>query len=154
MRIKRILAPTDLSPAAQNGVAYAARLARDLKAELILLFAEDLTAYIPSEIYGASVTASLLDDARHQAERSLARLRDRHRRAGTRCRAVLATGQPASAIVESARKLRADWIVLGTHGRGGVAHLLLGSVAERVVRTAGCPVLTVRAPEPKSRKRR
>ena len=154
MKIKRILAPTDLSPASRDGVAYAARLARDFKAELILLFAEDLTAYVPGEIYGAGVTASLLEDARRQAEVALRRLRDRYRRAGARCRAVLASGQPASAIVETARKLRADWIVLGTHGRGGVAHLLLGSVAERVVRTATCPVPTVRARERQPRKLR
>ena len=54
---------------------------------------------------------------------------------------------PAAAIVDYARREQIDLIVMGTHGRGGVAHLLMGSVAERVVRTAPCPVLTVRHPE-------
>jgi nucleotide-binding universal stress UspA family protein len=60
---------------------------------------------------------------------------------------VLASNAPATAIVEYANEEGVDLIVLGTHGRGAVAHLLVGSVAERVVRTAPCPVLTVRHPE-------
>jgi nucleotide-binding universal stress UspA family protein len=144
MRIKRILAPTDLSQASQQGVSYAVRLARSQKAELILFFAEDVSSYVPGEIYGAGVVASLLEETRRKAENALRKLRDRYRRAGLRCRAVLVTGQPSRAIIETAQKLRVDWIVLATHGRGGVSHVLLGSVAERVVRSASCPVLTVR----------
>jgi nucleotide-binding universal stress UspA family protein len=60
---------------------------------------------------------------------------------------LLSSHAPASTIVEYARQEGIDLIVTGTHGRGGVAHLLMGSVAERVVRTAPCPVLTVRHPE-------
>jgi nucleotide-binding universal stress UspA family protein len=153
MRIKRILAPTDLSKASLQGVSYAARLASSQKAELILLYAEDVTSYVPGEIYGAGVVASLLDETRRQAEISIRKLRDRYRRAGLRCRAVLVTGQPSRTITETARKLRADWIVLATHGRSGFSHVLLGSVAERVVRSASCPVLTVRATEKRRRGR-
>lgn len=147
MKIKRILAPTDLSKASLQGVAYAAELARAQKAELILLFAEDVSAYVPGEIYGAGVVASLLDETRRQAEAGLRKLRDRYRAAGVRCRAVLASGQPARTITDTARKLRVDWIILATHGRSGISHALLGSVAERVVRSASCPVLTVRVKE-------
>jgi nucleotide-binding universal stress UspA family protein len=147
MKIKRILAPTDLSKASLQGVAYAAELARAQKAELILLFAEDVSAYVPGEIYGAGVVASLLDETRRQAEAGLRKLRDRYRDAGVRCRAVLVSGQPSQTITDTARKLHADWIVLATHGRSGISHALLGSVAERVVRSASCPVLTVRAKE-------
>ena len=57
------------------------------------------------------------------------------------------SGAPASAIVDYANEARIDLIIMGTHGRGTVAHMLMGSVAERVVRTAPCPVLTVRHPE-------
>ena len=60
---------------------------------------------------------------------------------------VLTSNAPAAAIVDYAAQERIDLIVAGTHGRGGVAHLLMGSVAERIVRTAPCPVLTVRHPE-------
>jgi len=147
MRIKRILAPTDLSKASLQGVSYAARLARGQKAELILLFAEDVGSYVPGEIYGAGAVASLLEETRRQAESGIRKLRDRYRRAGLRCRALLVTGQPSRKIVEAAQKLRADWVVLATHGRSGFSHVLLGSVAERVVRTASCPVLTVRVTE-------
>jgi len=62
-------------------------------------------------------------------------------------RALVASDAPALAIVEYATRERIDLIVTGTHGRGAVAHFLMGSVAERVVRTAPCPVLTVRHPE-------
>lgn len=153
MRIKRILAPTDLSRASLRGVAYAAELARSQKAELILLFVEDVSAYVPGEIYGAGVVASLLDEAHQQAEAGLRKLRDRYRAKGVRCRAVLASGQPSRTITETARKLRVDWIVLATHGRSGIPHALLGSVAERVVRSASCPVLTVRVKEKRRRAR-
>src|SRR4029453_11201549 len=60
---------------------------------------------------------------------------------------VLTSNSPAAAIVEEAEEEGVDLIVLGTHGRGAIGHLLVGSVAERVVRTASCPVLTVRHPE-------
>ena len=60
---------------------------------------------------------------------------------------LITSNAPAVAIVDYARRERIDLIVTGTHGRGAVAHLLMGSVAERVVRTAPCPVLTVRHPE-------
>ncbi|MBI2964499.1 MAG: universal stress protein [Deltaproteobacteria bacterium] len=151
MRIRRILAPTDLSRASLRGVRYGAELARAFKAELVLLFAEDVTAYVPGEVYGAGATASLLDAARREAESGLRRIEARLRKSGLRCRAFVATGQPSRVIAETARRLRADWIVLATHGRGGMSHLLLGSVAERVVRTAPCPVLTVRA-SPKAKR--
>jgi nucleotide-binding universal stress UspA family protein len=61
--------------------------------------------------------------------------------------AIVRSNAPAPAIVDYAQRRKADLIVMGTHGRGGGAHLLMGSVAERVVRTAPCPVLTVRYPE-------
>lgn len=128
-----------------KGVRYAAELARAFQAELVLLFAEDVTAYLPGEIYGAGATASLLDAARRQAEIGLRRIQAAFRKTGLRCRALVVTGQPSRVIGEAARRLRVDWIVLATHGRGGMSHLLLGSVAERVVRTASCPVLTVRS---------
>jgi nucleotide-binding universal stress UspA family protein len=67
---------------------------------------------------------------------------------GLRVRGVLVNGAATTSIVDAAKKLRADVLVLGTHGHSGLDHLLLGSVAERVVRTAPVPVLTVRGPSP------
>ena len=84
------------------------------------------------------------DDARKQLDNLLV---DNDERPLPTRRMLITSDAPALAIVEYARQHDIDLIVTGTHGRGGVAHLLLGSVAERVVRIAPCPVLTVRHPE-------
>ena len=81
--------------------------------------------------------------AKTAGERGLERLAARARRHGLRVSTRLEVGAPASAIVRAARKERAAMVVLGTHGRTGLPRLLLGSVAERVIRTARCPVVTV-----------
>jgi nucleotide-binding universal stress UspA family protein len=77
-------------------------------------------------------------------QRQLDRVIARARRAGVRVQARLLEGTPADRIVRAAKGVHADLVVMGTHGRGGFAKLLLGSVAERVVAMAPCPVMTVR----------
>jgi nucleotide-binding universal stress UspA family protein len=79
------------------------------------------------------------------AESRLRALLEEARRQEIRGRILLLSGAPGEAIVEAARKAGADMLILGTHGRTGVARLLLGSVASKVIATASCPVLTVRA---------
>jgi universal stress protein A len=147
IRITRILVPTDFSETADAALTYAKELAGRVGASLHLLhvFSDFYTAAaFASDVYGA-VPSSLRETALADADDRLTeRLpdADQVRFGGT---TAIATGLIANAIVDYAKAHQIDLIIIGTHGRGGIAHLLLGSVAERVLRVAPCPVLTVRA---------
>lgn len=144
--ITRILVPTDFSESADQALTYAVNLGAQVGAtvHLIHVFDDPDTVGLYSEVYvpmPPEMRAALLTDIRRQlATRTTAA---GHEKVTTE---VLSGAPPAQAIVEAARQHRCDLIVMGTHGRHGMAHLLLGSVAERVVRTAECPVLVVRRP--------
>jgi nucleotide-binding universal stress UspA family protein len=154
VRFKTILHATDFSAASRPAFERALRLAKAAKARLIVVH-----AFIPpvppvSDGYIDPNTWRVLEaSARRDAERDLARLIARARAAGVPVTARLLVGAPHVQIPRAARALRADLVVLGTHGRTGLPRLLLGSVAERVVALAPCPVLTVRG-RPAARRRR
>jgi nucleotide-binding universal stress UspA family protein len=142
----RILVPTDFSPAADAALGYARALAKALGASLHILHVFDdpytTAAYAP-EVY-ASLPPDFRERALQDAARELeARLGAEEKRqfGGT---TDVVVGSPAKEIIRFADAKSIDLIVMCTHGRSGLAHLLLGSVAERIVRTAPCAVLTVR----------
>ena len=144
--ISRILAATDFSAASDRAIDYASALASQFGASVHLLHVvEDpfvAGAWNP-ELYIASVPtmrASLIDEAAAR----LARLRQTFERQGLTVTSEVMVGSPAPAIRDVAEGRCCDLVVMGTHGRSGMAHLLLGSVAEKVIRQAPCPVLTVR----------
>ena len=146
--LKRVLVATDFSEAADTALRYGRALARNFGAELVLLhMAEDITARLfAGEGYGAmlpEVQANVEAVARKQLDE---RLVDNDPKPLPAAGEVITSSAPAATIVTYAKDHRIDLIVLGTHGRGGFAHMLMGSVAERVVRTAGCPVMVVRHP--------
>jgi len=142
--IRRIMYATDFSPASLVALPRALDLARLTGAELTIVHV--LTAPRALYIEGGYVPQEIWDRSRADAERELDRLIARAVDAGVRATASPLDGEnPADAIVRAAADRKADVLVLGTHGRGGVARLVLGSVATRVVATAPCPVLTVRA---------
>jgi nucleotide-binding universal stress UspA family protein len=143
-KFETILMPTDFSPAADHALEYAVLLARQSGASIHLLyvvaFPVEVTAW--PEAYWVEL-GGLRDQLRADAERELAA-----RAAGisgVEVSTEVKDGSPARTIVDCAVARRCQLIVMGTHGRGGLGHLVLGSVAERVVRTASCPVLTVSA---------
>jgi nucleotide-binding universal stress UspA family protein len=142
MKVRRILAPTDFSVLSEGGVAGAVSLARSFGAELVLLHVVE-PAVMAGDLYGAAAMATVLEEVQQSSRQALARAVDKIKKRGQRCRGVMANGGAATTIVDTAVRLRIDLIVLATHGRSGFSHLLLGSVAERVVRSAACPVLTV-----------
>jgi len=146
--ITRILVPTDFSLPSEGALAYAKTLAERFGASIHLLHVlEDpySTSAYATEVYGY-LPPGLKESWQKNAEERLAKLVPA---AGIGNTATVIFGAPAKAIVEHADNNGIDLIVMGTHGRSGVAHLLLGSVAERLIRTARCPVLTVRElPEP------
>jgi universal stress protein A len=144
--VMSILVPTDFSETADAALGYAKRLAGRLGASLHLLhvfrdpyapalYAPEVYAPVPAE-----TRERVLDDARARLAERLTADEEIYFR-GTR---TLVTGLAANQIVKYAADHGTTLIVMGTHGRRGVAHLLLGSVAEHVVRTAPCPVLTIR----------
>lgn len=146
--ITRILVPTDFSATSNAAFGYAKALAERFDASLHLVHAfEDpfTTAAFAAEMY-APLPTTLRDTLVIDIEQRLAERLPAEDRARFRGTAEIVTGPTAKAIVEYSQSLGSDLIVMGTHGRGGMSHLLLGSVAERVVRTARCPVLTVREP--------
>jgi universal stress protein A len=139
---KTILVPTDFSPASARALEYAQLVAARFSASLHLLHvAEDPVAAVGPEAYVVDLPA-LREQVVQDAERRLTQVAAPL--SGVTVTTEVLIGSPARTIAKIAADRGADLIVMGTHGRGGLAHLLLGSVAERVIRMAPCPVLTVR----------
>jgi len=143
--IRRVLHPTDFSRA--SGAAFARALAEARANRAALLLVHVLAPVIPmaGEGYVSPTVYEQMDAAgRAWAQKQMNRLLARARGARVRARGVLTSGVAHEQIVRAARRQRAGVIVMGTHGRTGVARFFLGSVAARVTATAPCPVLTVR----------
>jgi universal stress protein A len=144
---KNILAATDFSPVSDTALQYARELARAFGATLhVVHVINDFVAEGLPPMYDpafGNAQRAVREAAREQLH-TAATTGDLTQ--GRLAEHLMTSTSPAAAILECAKDNSIDLIVVGTHGRGGVAHLLLGSVAERVVRTAPCPVLTVRQP--------
>jgi nucleotide-binding universal stress UspA family protein len=145
LNLKTILVATDFSDASQAALDYARGLAEKFEASLhVLHVLEDLAAHAwTTEVYVAALPG-VHEEMERQAQERLGALFTDEERRRFRVRTALRLGSPFVEIIRYARDEHADLIVMGTHGRGAIAHMLLGSVAERVVRKAACPVLTVR----------
>jgi nucleotide-binding universal stress UspA family protein len=155
MAYKRILVPVDGSPTSNSGLDEALRLARAGGSKIRLLHIIDDTLAFNSPD-GAGVNY-VLDALRGSARQALKDAGDRVRRAKLEAESGLVenfTGRVADAIVEQAKRWRADVIVMGTHGRRGFDRLLIGSNAELVVRHSHIPVLLVPAGPAKARRKR
>lgn len=148
--IKSILFPTDFSEPALEAVPYACDLASAFHAELhVLHVIHDLSTEVPDFGMGLAFPGfleHLPERMQKLEEEAIRHLADVLPERWKDTRVILATkqGPPFQRIIEYAKEHRTDLIVMGTHGRGMLKHTLLGSVAERVVRKAPCPVLTVR----------
>ena len=150
---KRILVPVDFSAPSAKALAYAVDLGRSTKAELILVHAVESIYYVGGDVYGQFYdTGALLDQIVRSGREQLSRLARTLAKKRLRVRTVLEIGTAHEVIVRAARRFKADVIVLSTHGRTGLAHVFMGSVAEKVVRFATCPVLTVRGLKAGSRR--
>jgi nucleotide-binding universal stress UspA family protein len=139
-----ILVPHDFSETAEHALALAIELTARLGARLTLVHAYEVVSYGYAD--GVTMSADVVTGLRKSAQGALDGVAARTRRPGLEVHAVLREGRAWLEINAVAKELGADLIVMGTHGRHGLAHVLLGSVAEKVVRTAPCPVLTVRSP--------
>ncbi len=141
--LRTIVCPTDFSEPSAHALSEAADLAGRMNADLHLVHAWETPVYVYPDgplvaqpPMGRQLEAELRSALEQQAKTLSAR--------GLRVHTHLAQGRPHEVIAKVAKEVDADLVVLGTHGRGGIARFLLGSVAERVVRTSEVPVLTVR----------
>jgi nucleotide-binding universal stress UspA family protein len=142
--VRRILYASDFSKASARAFQTAMTLAKANQARLVIVHVVvPFVPVVPEQYVDSGTLDQLADQARQWSERQLAKLTARAK--GSRATALLREGDPAEQIVRAARSERADLIVVGTHGRRGFSKLFLGSVAERVVSTAPCPVVTVRS---------
>jgi nucleotide-binding universal stress UspA family protein len=123
-------------------LAYAVELGLKLGARITILHAYELPSYGYAE--ALALTADIVEDIQRTSEEGLESVANKARRPGLEVDKVLRQGPAWSEIDRAATALNVDLIVMGTHGRQGISRALLGSVAEKVVRTAPCPVLTVR----------
>jgi nucleotide-binding universal stress UspA family protein len=141
--VKRILIPTDFSESSTAAVEVAIEYARIFKAGIQLVHVYPDPAYVlpaPLEVVTLPID---LTRVYAEVEKRLGSEVERIRATGVPCESATLTGRPHTEIVEHAKKIGADLIVMGTHGRSGLGHAILGSVAERVLHKALCPVLIV-----------
>jgi nucleotide-binding universal stress UspA family protein len=147
MQLRKILVPVDFSLGSVQVVEHALQLAQAFGAGLELLHVWEIPGYVRPDltVWVGDVSGSFAEHARRDATERMAELLDAH---GLTDRDDVVTrlvcGTPYASILGALETEEFDLVVMGTHGRGGLSHALLGSVAERVVRHAPCPVLTVR----------
>ncbi len=144
LTIDRILCPVDLSDESKRAFDYALALGRRFEAEVRVVHVVDMGAWIGLPVEGI---AELADSARVSLREQLDWWVARHLKGGAEVRSDLREGPVVHGIVAAAAEMRADVVVMGTHGRSGFERLALGSVTERVLRKSTCPVIVVPARE-------
>ena len=147
--LKNVLVPTDFSEPSEIAARYAKAFAQTFNASLHVLHVIEETALVYGELTSGTFFPlnSTLEEVERGVRERLNRVLSDEERTRYRAQLVTRNGSPFVEIVRYAKAHAIDLIVMGTHGRGPIAHMLIGSVAERVVRKAPCPVLTVRHPE-------
>jgi nucleotide-binding universal stress UspA family protein len=143
--ISKILVPVDFSEYSERALSYATEIAGKFGASLHIVHVYPTQMYIaPPLMTGPVLIGQFRDQSQKDFDEYLAKARSQHAVPMT---GSLLEGVPDTEIVGAAKDVKADLIVMGTHGRTGIDHLLLGSVAERVVRRSEVPVITVPAPK-------
>ncbi len=147
IKIERILFPTDFSACAKYALKYALDFAADRKAKLYILHVIS-KLNVPVGTGGITFPVSkLYDEMERKAKSDIRRLVPKRFLEKMAVENIIIRGTPFVEIVKAAKKYDIDLITIATHGRTGISHALLGSTAEKVVRTAPCPVLCVKSPE-------
>jgi len=147
MTVQHFLVPIDFSPYAEQALDSAIALAQKLQARVTLLDVIQPPAVVNVE-GGIWPSSTFLEDLEAQVTRNLEAYLSRVTAAGLTGEIVVVHGVPFQEILDMAKKRQVDLIIMGTHGSTGLSHVLLGSVAEKVVRLAPCPVLIARQPTP------
>jgi len=143
--MRRILFATDFSKASRRAFATAVKTAKSSGASLSILHVlAPFVPIAPDQYIGPETWEEIDEQSRRWATKHLNALAGKAKAAGVRAKTVLVEGQPAREATRLARRIHADLLVIGTHGRTGFAKLFLGSIASQIVATAKCPVMTVR----------
>lgn len=143
IQLKRILVPIDFSEHAPPVIEWAGMLAEEHSSELVLLHAYHLPVEF-QQVEGAYLPQDFWQSVKSEAEENLEAHAEALRKRGLTVTVVVREGYPATVIEDEAAEQDIDLVVIGTHGLSGLKHLLLGSIAERVVQKAPCPVLTIK----------
>jgi nucleotide-binding universal stress UspA family protein len=144
--IKKILVPIDFSEFSKNSLRYATALALTFKAKLVLIYVVEPVIYPPDFSMGQIAIPTVDMEMDRRALEELNALAKSEIPSEVEVNTVVKTGKPFYEIIETASLEDIDLIIIATHGHTGVEHILFGSTAEKVVRKAPCPVLTIREP--------
>ncbi len=148
IELKKILLPTDFSDYSKHALSYACAFAEQFNSELHLLHVvQDLVTLVPEPGLAFPASGEYLEELKESAQQALKKSLDPAWEEGRTVVRATTEGPAFLEIIRYARDNDIDLLVMGTHGRSGLTHVLLGSVAEKVVRKAPCPVLTIRHPE-------
>ena len=145
-QIKKILVPIDFSDYSKNALKYAAQFAKQFNAKIYLIYVVEPMIYPADFSMGQVAIPSTDIDLHSRAEEELKKLSKEIIGGSLQVEILIKTGKPFVEIIEAASSNDVDLIIIATHGHTGVEHLLFGSTAEKVVRKAPCPVLTLREP--------
>ena len=145
--LKKILVPQDFSEYSLHALKYAVTFAELFKSELIVLHIVEPIVYPADFSFGQVSIPAMEEEIRKHSEEQLNELVEREIPAGIKATPMIRVGKPFIEIVEVAKGENADLIVISSHGRTGMDHVLFGSTADKVVRKAPCPVLTIRPHE-------
>jgi nucleotide-binding universal stress UspA family protein len=144
--IKKILVPIDFSDYSKKALQYSVQFAKSFGAGISLIYVIEPAVY-PADFSMGQVAVPAADmDLHERAKEELKNLADSEISDDVEVEIILKTGKPYVEIIEAATEIDSDLIIIATHGHTGVEHLLFGSTAEKVVRKAPCPVLTLREP--------
>lgn len=146
LKINKILVPIDFSDYSKAALRYAVNFAKLFNAEIILIYVVEPVIYPPDFSMGQIAIPTVTTEFDDRAKEELKKLASNEIPSQTKVQTVLKTGKPFVEIIDTAAELDVDIIIIATHGHSGVEHILFGSTAEKVVRKAPCPVLTIREP--------
>ncbi len=144
--IKKVLVPIDFSDYSKNALKYAIGFAKKFKADMILIYVVEPVIYPPDFSMGQIAIPAVSAEWDKKAKEELDKLAKTEIPPDINVTTVIKTGKPFVEIIDTAEEVDADIIIIATHGHSGVEHILFGSTAEKVVRKAPCPVLTLREP--------
>lgn len=146
LEIKKILVPIDFSDYSKNALKYAVNFSSQFNADMILVYVIEPVIYPPDFSMGQIALPSVNTEWDLKAKEELDKLSKSEIPPEINVTTILKTGKPFFEIIETAAEENVDLIIIATHGHTGVEHILFGSTAEKVVRKAPCPVLTLREP--------
>ena len=146
LEIKKVLVPIDFSDYSKSSLRYAVNFAKQFNAEIYLIYVLEPVIYPPDFSMGQIAIPSINAEWDERAREELENLAKTEIPKRINVKTILKNGKPFLEIIDAASEENIDLIIIATHGHSGVEHILFGSTAEKVVRKAPCPVLTLREP--------